>query len=1588
MSLFGNDSWQCLRFAPVRIGGQPWPPREDSPGPCRHCFESVVTGVHVDPVRIQAPYADTAIKDTIVNSQPLRDLARQGLYSPDQEHDACGIGFLCNIDGRRSHEVVSNGLRILYNLTHRGACGCDPETGDGCGMLVQLPHAFFAREASTLGFDLPTPGAYGVGMIFLPRTAETRAEAEAIINHAITAEGQTVLGWRDVPRDSETIGWLARSNEPVIRQVFIGAAPGLDADAFERKLYVIRKTTSRTIRQLPLPEADTYYAPSMSAHTVVYKGLMLPEAMDRYFLDMGDPEFDSAIALVHQRYSTNTLPSWPLAQPFRFLAHNGEINTLRGNVNMFASREHHFASPLFEDDIKKVLPVLTPDFSDSAIFDNAFELLVRGGYPLDMAMAMMIPEPWDGHETMSDARKAFYEFMACKMEPWDGPASMAFTDGRRVGAVLDRNGLRPSRYWVTSDQQVVMASEVGVLDIPQSKIVKKGRLEPGRMFLVDTEEGRIIDDAEIKAHFEQRRPYRSWLDANRVRLGAAATPARSDDTPLAKRELIFGYTQEDIEILLEPMAQTGKEPVGSMGNDTPLAVLSPRPQLLFNYFKQLFAQVTNPPIDPIREEIVMSLATTIGRERNLLDETEEDCRQLYLDSPVLTNAQLACLLELDRPDLRAQVLCTLFAAAAGPEAADAELDALCEAAERAVDEGCTLLVLSDRGVSSEKAALPSLLAVGAVHQHLVRTHKRSQCDLVIETGEAREVMHFCLLTGYGAGAVNPYMAFELLDDLVRRERLIEKKPGDAEKNYIKAVEKGMLKTMSKIGISTQHSYRCAQIFEAVGLGPEVMDRCFTGTASRIGGIGIAEIAQETLLRHAAAYPARASHAPWREPGGQYRWRRRGEFHQWNPDTVANLQHAVRLEQQDAYARFAEAANNRSRALATLRGLLKFKQGAPIPIEEVEPAAEIVKRFCTGAMSFGSISREAHENLAIAMNRIGGRSNTGEGGEDPRRFEPDASGDLRRSAIKQVASGRFGVTNEYLVNSDEIQIKMAQGAKPGEGGQLPGHKVFDEIAKVRYSTPGVELISPPPHHDIYSIEDLAQLIHDLKNANLHGKVSVKLVSEAGVGTIAAGVSKGKADLVLISGHDGGTGASPLSSIKHAGLPWELGLPETHQVLVENDLRDRIRVQADGQFKTGRDVAVAALLGADEFGFATAPLIASGCIMMRKCHLNTCPVGIATQDPALRKKFSGKPEHVVRYFFYVAEECRRIMAELGFRTMNAMIGRADLLEFDPLPEHWKAKHLDFTRILYRAQPWENSTLYCSKTQDHGIDKALDHELIEKAAPTLENKTPVRFSIAIRNVNRTVGTMLSSELTRRHNLGMYTGSLPEDTVWIDCRGVAGQSFGAFAIQGVTLNVQGEANDYCGKGLSGGKIIVCPPDNAAIVPEENIVVGNVALYGATGGEAYFRGIAGERFCVRNSGAWAVVEGVGDHGCEYMTGGRAVILGPTGRNFAAGMSGGIAFVYDPDNALPVHCNPEMVDLKPLHEKSVPELRRLVERHAQYTGSTVAARILKDWDAALTRFVRIMPRDYARVLSAQAHAAKQHPQDLNTPTQESSHVAG
>ena len=1502
----------------------------------------------------------------------MKSASPKGMYDPFFEHDACGFGFVANIDGRKEHSIVKKAVKVLDRLVHRGASGSDPDTGDGAGLLFQTPDRLFREVAREMGFELPEIGLYSVAMVFLPHDAEERSAYKQTMEKFTLAEGQVVLGWREVPVNSDALGWLAREGEPVIEQLFVKAADGLDEKAFECKLYVIRKQVEHEIAAGDGAQRKQFYISSMAPRTIVYKGLMLAYQIPKYYLDLSDERFESAIALCHQRYSTNTLPEWRLAHPFRFICHNGEFNTLRGNINMMRSREPHLKNENFGDDIKKLLPILTIGASDSANFDESFELLVRSGRDMSHAMGMMVPEPWSGHESMRGDIKAFYEYHASIMEPWDGPSAVAFTDGVRVGAMLDRNGLRPSRYWITDDNFVVVSSEVGVLDeIPQSTIIKKGRLEPGRTFLIDTEEKRIITNEEIKNEFALRQNYASWLNVHRTDLPVkpkVEPQPPEEKVSLLEREIIFGYTKEDLEILIGPMAKSklGKEPTGSMGDDAPLAVLSNRPQLLFNYFKQLFAQVTNPPIDPIREEIVMSLETDIGHERNLLDETPEHCQQLHLKSPIITNAQLQFIRDCEKPGVKAKTISTLFPANEGLDAMEKSLDRVCAEAAAAADEGYTILILSDRGVSEEEAPLPILMATGAIHHYLVRNEKRSKVGIVCETGEAREVMHMCLLTGYGAGAVNPYMAYDIIDSLIEKEVLVEREPGDAYKNYNKCLEKGLLKTMSKIGISTQHSYRAAQIFEAVGLSTAFVDKCFAGTPSRVEGIGMEEVARETLMRHHIAYPEREARPKRLDPGGVYRWRQRGEFHQINPFVVEKIQHATQKNSWDTYKEYMNNVNDRTKSLANFRSLMKFKECEAIRIDEVEDAREIVKRFCTGAMSFGSISKEAHETLAIAMNRLGGRSNTGEGGEDPNRFTPDKNGDRRRSAIKQVASGRFGVTNEYLVNSDEIQIKMAQGAKPGEGGQLPGQKVFGEIAKVRFATPGVELISPPPHHDIYSIEDLAQLIHDLKNANVHGAVSVKLVSAVGVGTIAAGVAKGKADLVLISANSGGTGASPLSSIKHAGLPWELGLAETHQVLVENDLRSRIRVQTDGQLKTGRDAAIAFLLGADEVGFSTMPLIVTGCIMMRKCHLNTCPVGIATQDETLRKKFEGKPEHVVNFFFFVAEEIRQIMAQLGIRKVDDMIGRRDLLEFDPLPGHWKAKTLDLSNMLYMPQQMrKEATLYCSDVQDHGIDHALDWELIKRAKPTLDKGAPVHFQTDIINTNRTVGTMLSSELTRRRQLGAMNGHLDEDTITIDLHGAAGQSFGAFLIEGVSLKLCGEANDYVGKGLSGGKIIVTPPEDSIIVPEENIIVGNVCLYGATSGEAYFRGIGGERFCVRNSGAWAIVEGVGDHGCEYMTGGRAIILGKTGRNFAAAKSGGIAYVLDEDDTFTACCNMGMVDIKPLHRESIPDLKGMIKRHLNYTGSTVAQHILDNWEDSLPKFKRVMPRAYARVLREQ-----------------------
>jgi glutamate synthase domain-containing protein 2/glutamate synthase domain-containing protein 1/glutamate synthase domain-containing protein 3 len=1491
----------------------------------------------------------------------------QGLYDPAHEHDACGVGFVVDIKGRKSHAIVSQALTVLKNLLHRGACGCEVNTGDGAGILIQMPHDFLVRECGRLGIALPAPGHYGAGLVFLPHDPLERAECQAVLERIAAEEGQRVLGWRDVPKDDSPVGPSARSVEPVFKQVFIGRADALpDRATFERKLYVIRKRVEHAIRASRLAERKFFYLPSLSARTLIYKGMLSADQIESMFPDVTDPLVQSALALVHQRFSTNTFPSWPLAHPYRYIAHNGEINTLRGNINWMHAREAICRSTLLGDDLQKILPIVLEGGSDSAIFDNVLEFLVMAGRPLPLAVLMMIPEAWSGHESMSEERRAFYEYHGCLMEPWDGPASIAFTDGTVIGAVLDRNGLRPSRYYVTKDGLVVMASEVGVLDIPPDRVLLKERLHPGRIFLVDTAQGRIIDDAELKRVYAAQHPYGEWLKTYLKPLEDLPEPPHvpePDHDTVLERQQVFGYTHEDLRILLAPMAMRGEEPVGSMGTDTSLAVLSNRSRLLYDYFKQLFAQVTNPPLDGIREELVTQIATTIGPEGNLLEPTPEACRQIKLKTPILDNEELARIRHVDMPAFKATTVSMLFPVAEGPAGLARAMEALCRQASRAVADGYTYLILSDRGIDAQNAPIPALLATSGVHHHLIREGSRVKVGLIIETGEPREVHHMALLLGYGAGAINPYLAFETLDDMIRQGLLPGLDHKTAIKNYIKALNKGVLKVTSKMGISTIQSYRGAQIFEAIGLEGPFVDRYFTWTASRIGGIGLDMVAREALMRHERAFPGRPVGPPELEWGGEYQWRRDGEYHLFNPETVFKLQHATRSGQYKIFKEYTSQVDDQSRHRATLRGLFGFKLAdVPVPIEEVEPVESIVKRFATGAMSYGSISLEAHETLAIAMNRIGGKSNTGEGGEDSARYQRDGNGDWRRSAIKQVASGRFGVTSEYLVNADDLQIKMAQGAKPGEGGQLPGHKVYPWIAKVRHSTPGVGLISPPPHHDIYSIEDLAQLIHDLKNGNPRARISVKLVSEVGVGTVAAGVAKAHSDVVLISGHDGGTGASPLTSIKHGGTPWELGLAETQQVLVMNKLRDRIIVQTDGQMKTGRDVVVAALLGAEEYGFSTAPLVVLGCIMMRVCHLNTCPVGIATQDPKLRAKFTGQPEFVQTFFRFIAEEVREYMSRLGFRTVDEMIGRVDRLDVEPAVEHWKARGLDFSAILYRPPVGPEVAIRKVVEQDHGLDRSLDlTTLLPMCMGALEGREPVDIRLPIRNVNRTVGTILGSEITRRHG----AEGLPDDTIRIHFTGSAGQSFGAFLPRGVTLTLEGDSNDYIGKGLSGGKIIVSPPREATFPAEENILVGNVVLYGATSGEAYFRGVAGERFAVRNSGALTVVEGVGDHGCEYMTGGRVVVIGGTGRNFAAGMSGGLAYVLDGTGDFTRRCNLGMVDLEPVVDTDdVETIKDLLARHIRYTQSPVAARLLVDWDRAQERFVKVIPKDYKRVLAA------------------------
>jgi glutamate synthase (NADPH) large chain len=1533
--------------------------------------------------------------------------AKQGLYDPAYEHDSCGVGFVAHIKGHRSHQILIDAEEVLRNMDHRGACGCEANTGDGAGILTALPHEFLQRVVrQELGAELPPRGQFAAGIVFLPRHEVERSKCKRAVEEIIAAQGQQLVGWRQVPTQTEKadIGPTAKASEPHIEQLVIAASGGLSGDAFERQLYLIRKQASHRLRgDASLAEAKMFYICSLSTKVIIYKGMLTTEQLFRYFPDLAAPDYTSHLAMVHSRFSTNTFPSWDRAQPMRFMSHNGEINTLRGNMNWMHAREGLVKSKLFGKELPKLFPIVEPDCSDSGTFDNVLEFLQLSGRTLQESVMMMIPEAWQNHETMPEDKRAFYEYHSCLMEPWDGPASIVFTDGKYIGAVLDRNGLRPSRYYLTHDDRVIMASEVGVLRIEPQNIRAKGRLQPGRMFLVDFEQGRLIPDSELKSEFAARRPYGEWLSRQRIQLNELDTdkePHGFEPRTLLERLQAFGYTIETLQFMLLPLVRELRDPVGSMGNDSALACLSDQPRMLYDYFKQLFAQVTNPAIDSIREEVIMSLECYIGPERNLLETGEEHAHRLRVPHPILSNEQLAALKHMDHRGWRTKTIDITWPRSEGHAGMTNALDRICVEAEAAIDDGYSLVVLSDREISRDRVPLSSLLATGAVHHHLIRQTKRTRIGILVESGEAREVHHHCLLVGYGADAINPYLAFEALWHS-RREGLLQRPEGadrsdqsgegrehpaieagsngelydpvtkedhDLVAAYRKGVAKGMLKVMAKMGISTLQSYKGAQIFEALGLKDDVIDRCFVGTASRIQGVDFHILAEEALRRHARGYPEQAvEQLPVLPNPGEYHWRADGERHMWDPAAIANLQVAARGNSGDAYRRFAEHANRDAETRCALRGLLKLKPGAnsgPIPIEEVQPAKDIVKRFCTGAMSFGSISAEAHETLAVAMNRLGGKSNTGEGGEDPERFKTLPNGDSKRSAIKQVASGRFGVTIWYLANADELQIKISQGAKPGEGGELPGRKVDANIARIRYSTPGVGLISPPPHHDIYSIEDLKQLIHDLKNSNPCARVSVKLVSEVGVGTVAAGVAKGYADHILISGDTGGTGASPLTSIKHAGLPWELGIAETHQTLVLNDLRSRVTLQTDGGLKTGRDVVIAAILGAEEFGFATAPLIALGCIMMRKCHLNTCPVGIATQDPVLRAKFAGQPEHVTNYLFMVAEDARQIMAELGFRTIDEMVGRVDCLETNAAIQHWKADGLDLTELLTPIEkPHPDVGTYCMQPQDHGLDLSLDRtKLLELARPALEGGKAVRAELEIVNTNRTVGTILSHEIAKRWG----EHCLPDGTIHFKLSGSAGQSFGAFLACGVTLELVGDANDYVGKGLSGGRLIIYPPTDSSFVPEENIIIGNVALYGATRGEAFFRGRAAERFAVRNSGARAVIEGVGDHACEYMTGGRVVVLGETGRNFAAGMSGGIAYVWDPHDKLLLNCNMGMVELDRVEtDEDAAELRELVERHRDLTLSSVAADVLARWDEVRPQFVKVMPTDYKRVLEEQ-----------------------
>ncbi|MFW6286388.1 MAG: glutamate synthase large subunit [Candidatus Sumerlaeota bacterium] len=1505
-------------------------------------------------------------------------LPARGMYDPANEHDACGVGFVARIDNNPTHQLVADAAKVLVNLEHRGAVGGDKSTGDGAGLLMNIPDAFFRAELKTKGVELPRRGNYGVGMVFLPTDAGLREKVEQTIEKTIESEGCEVLGWRDVPVDPSELGHLALSSMPHFRQIFVQPGEKIAHKRFELSLYVIRRMIEKEVASWDDADYSQFYMVSLSSRTVNYKGMLTGTQLMTFYPDLADTRFAASFAVVHQRYSTNTLPTWDLAQPFRYLAHNGEINTLRGNINNMRAREAQFASEIFGGDMDKIKPVLIENGSDSAIFDNAYELLTAAGRSAPHAMMMMIPEAWGEKYLMGPDRRAFYEYHSSMMEPWDGPASIAFTDGHRyIGAVLDRNGLRPSRFTITRDGMVVMASESGVLDIEPDNILQRGRLQPGKMFLLDLEQNRVVADSELKGKIVRQKPYRHWVRNNRIELRglqAPATTVETDAEELVRSQHAFGFTEEELKMILGPMATNGQEATGSMGNDASLAVLSDRPQLLFSYFKQLFAQVTNPPIDPLRETLVMSLMTWLGKKRNLLTETPEHCRRLKIHHPVLTNEDLNRIENADHPDLKVCGLPMVFSAGGEGKALEKALDDIFKKAEEAITVGASILVLSDRMVDKDNAAIPSLLATAGLHHHLIRKGIRSEADIIVDSGEAREIMHFALLIGYGASAICPRVAFKTIQQMSDSGFLNDGlKAVDAMDNYITAIKKGLLKTFSRMGISTVRSYFAAQIFEAVGLASDFVEKYFTNTASRIEGIGLDEVARESVMRHERGFPkGDAAPSILLDMGGQYHIRKGGENHMWNPETIYKLQHATRTESYDVFKEYTSLADDASRMMCTPRSLFNIKKEGrkPIPIEEVEPIEKITPRFTTAAMSFGSISKEAHESIAIALNRLGGRSNSGEGGEDPVRFKPLPNGDLKRSAIKQVASGRFGVTIEYLNNADELQIKMAQGAKPGEGGQLPGHKVSEAIAKVRHTTPGVTLISPPPHHDIYSIEDLAQLIFDLKMSNPSANVSVKLVSEVGVGTVASGVAKAKSDLVLISGHDGGTGASPQTSIKYAGLPWELGLAETQQSLVQNHLRDRITVQTDGQLKTGRDLAIAALLGAEEYGFGTSILITLGCVMMRKCHLNTCPVGVATQDERLRCRFTGKPEYVVNFLRFLAQEMREYMAELGFRTVDEMIGRMDLLEMKEGIDHWKAKNLNFDNLFTMPEDTDKLPIRRINKQEHAVMEQLDQKIIPKVRNAIENKEHVSVDMPIRNIHRTIGTTLSSEIAKRYG----NEGLPEDTIELNLRGSAGQSLGAFLAHGVTIRVEGDANDYVGKGLSGGKIIVVPPKDASFVPHENIIAGNVILYGATGGQVYLRGMAGERFAIRNSGASAVVEGVGDHGCEYMTGGTVVCIGSTGNNFAAGMSGGVAYVYDPTELFETRCNLDMVDLESVWNKEdESRLRELLENHYRYTNSTVAREILENWESRFPRFVKVMPIEYRKVLERMKQ--KEHAED-------------